>query len=72
MSGFDTLSTPTVAKLVTAVAGLTLFGIGIRTDDMRLRWYGIAVVGIAAALRFWRPRPSSTERQETDESGENA
>jgi hypothetical protein len=57
---FERLATPTLAKLVVAASGLVLFGAGVRTESMRLRWWGIALVGIAAALRFWRtPRASA-------------
>jgi hypothetical protein len=50
------LATPTVLKLGLAIAGLLAFGWGIRTDDPRFRWWGIGFVGIAAALRVWKPR----------------
>jgi hypothetical protein len=40
------------AKLALAVAGIILFGYGIRADDMRLRWAGIVFLGVAAILRF--------------------
>ncbi|MDX2183780.1 MAG: hypothetical protein SFW08_07345 [Gemmatimonadaceae bacterium] len=67
MTAFERLGTPTIAKLVVAAAGLVLFGAGVRTESMRLRWWGIAVVGIAAALRFWRtPRAPTVTADETE------
>jgi len=39
-------------KLGLAVAGIILFGYGIRGDDPRLRWAGIAFLALAAILRF--------------------
>lgn len=50
----DRLATPTVTKLVVVVVGVLLFGWGVRTESRQLRWYGIAAVGVAAALRFWK------------------
>lgn len=52
----ERVATPTVVKLVVAVVGLALFGWGVRTESRQLRWYGIAAVGVAAAMRFWRVR----------------
>lgn len=49
---------PTAVKLALAVLGLVVFGYGVRTEDRRWRWWGIAVVGVAAALRIWRERPA--------------
>lgn len=57
MSAFDRLATPTVVKLLVVAAGLVLWGWGVRTESRQLRWYGIAAVGVAAAMRFWKPRP---------------
>jgi hypothetical protein len=56
----DRLGAPTVVKLLVAAVGLLLFGWGVRTENRQLRWYGIAAVGVAAAMRFWRPAPRST------------
>jgi len=39
-------------KLALAVAGIILFGYGIRADDPRLRWAGIGFLAAAAILRF--------------------
>lgn len=45
-----------VVKLVLALAGIAIFGVGIRVDHVVLRWAGIGVVGLAWLLRFARPR----------------
>ncbi len=42
----------TQLKLGLVVAGLVLFGWGARVDDPRLRWIGIACLGVAFVLRF--------------------
>lgn len=49
---------PTAVKLALAAAGLAAFGYGVRTESTRWRWWGIAIVGGAAALRVWRERPA--------------
>jgi hypothetical protein len=59
----DRVAAPTLVKLVVVAAGLALFGWGVRTEDTRLRWFGIAAVGVAAALRFWK---SPSPRDEPD------
>lgn len=41
-----------MVKLAFAVAGLLIFGYGIRSDQPVVRWVGLAVVGIAFLLRF--------------------
>lgn len=67
MTPFERLATPTIAKLVVAATGLVLFGVGVRTESMRLRWWGIAVVGVAAALRFWRtPRATAASADDVE------
>lgn len=40
-------------KLGLAVAGVILWGYGVRADLAWLRWVGIAFLAVAAALRFW-------------------
>ena len=45
------------AKLALVLAGIMTFGTGIRVADNRVRWAGIALVGIAWLLRFAGPRP---------------
>ena len=51
------MSPLTVAKVTIAVVGLLVFGYGIRVDSAAIRWAGVAVVAVAAALRFVKPRP---------------
>lgn len=51
------MPTLTSIKLSLAAAGIILFGIGIKTGDDRLRWFGIAFVAVAWLLRFLK-RPS--------------
>lgn len=49
----------TRVKLGLVVVGLALFVVGVRLDDARWRYAGIAVVFIAWALRFFRqPGPT--------------
>jgi hypothetical protein len=48
-----------LAKLGFAVAGIATFGVGVRVDDSRIRWVGIAFVAVAWFLRFAGPRPGS-------------
>ena len=45
------------AKVAFAVAGIATFGAGVRIDDTRARWAGIALVGVAWLLRFAGRRP---------------
>lgn len=45
-------------KLALAAAGVALFGAGIRFDEPRLRWAGLALVAVAWLLRFSGPRSS--------------
>ncbi|MFN9575375.1 MAG: hypothetical protein ACK6AH_02305 [Gemmatimonadota bacterium] len=56
----DRIAAPTLVKLLVIAAGLLLFGWGVRTESRPLRWYGIAAVGVAAAMRFWKA-PSRRE-----------
>ena len=44
----------TTIKLTLALGGLILFGAGIRFGNNALRWAGIAMVGLAWVLRFWK------------------
>lgn len=44
-------------KILLAVAGITVWAFGYRQDDATLRWVGIALLAVAALLRFYRPRP---------------
>ena len=44
----------TTIKLTLALGGLLVFGAGIRFGNDTLRWAGIAMVGAAWVLRFWK------------------
>jgi Na+(H+)/acetate symporter ActP len=45
-----------VAKIALALAGVGIFAWGIRSEDMVVRWVGIACVVAAFLLRFVRKR----------------
>ena len=55
-------------KLGLAVAGLLIWGYGVRVDESSLRWVGIGFLAVAAALRFWG-RWRRGERPNGDGSG---
>lgn len=59
VSPMAALSKLSVLKLGFAMAGLATFGVGLRVDDARVRWIGIALVAIAWLLRFAAPRRSA-------------
>lgn len=40
-------------KLGMAVAGIVLWGYGVRADQATLRWTGIGFLATSAVLRFW-------------------
>ena len=42
----------TIAKLTLAGSGVLVFGIGVRFENMAVRWTGIALVLVAWLLRF--------------------
>lgn len=42
-------------KLGLALAGLIIWGYGVRADINWLRWIGIGFLAAAAVLRFWKP-----------------
>ena len=44
-------------KITIAVVGITVWAFGYQRDDSTLRWVGIGLLGVAALLRFYRPRP---------------
>lgn len=46
----------TTTKLALAGVALLLFIVGTRTELPALRWAGIALLLIAVALRFYKPR----------------
>ena len=43
-------------KLGLAVAGVIIWGYGVRVEESWLRWVGIGFLAAAAALRFWGRR----------------
>jgi hypothetical protein len=46
----------TTIKLTLALAGIALFGAGIRMGNNALRWAGLACVAVAWLLRFSKVR----------------
>ena len=48
-------------KVLLAVLGITVWAFGYRQDDSTLRWIGIGLLGVAALMRFYRPRPRGGE-----------
>ncbi|MCU0648226.1 MAG: hypothetical protein MUF00_09545 [Gemmatimonadaceae bacterium] len=47
----------TIAKLAVGLAAVIVWGFGVRTEDSRIRWAGIALLVVALALRFVKRRP---------------
>ena len=48
------------AKLALVAGGIATFGVGIRVDNVWIRWAGIGIVAIVWILRFAkRPRPAN-------------
>ena len=54
------MTTITRVKLGFVVIGLVLFVVGVKLDDARWRYAGIACVAIAWVMRFFR-QPSKTD-----------
>jgi hypothetical protein len=50
----------TLAKVAFALVGLALFAYGARSEDVTVRWVGIAFVVVAFLLRFARKRDRDT------------
>jgi hypothetical protein len=46
-------------RVVLGAAGLLLFGYGVRVESSAVRWAAIALIAVALALRFVRPRPKA-------------
>ena len=46
----------TQAKLAVGLVALAIWGWGVRVDDERIRWMGIALLVVAFLLRFLNPR----------------
>ncbi|MGQ0641479.1 MAG: hypothetical protein ACT4P6_12065 [Gemmatimonadaceae bacterium] len=55
------MTTITKVKMGFVAAGLALFALGMRMDDARWRYAGIACIAIAWLMRFVRPRESSDQ-----------
>lgn len=56
------MTTRTTIKLTLALAGIALFGAGIRLGNNALRWAGLACVAVAWMLRFSKdPTPGAGE-----------
>jgi hypothetical protein len=47
---------PTVLKLVLGVIALIVFAVGVRLNNPMWRWAAVAILVIAVALRFQRPK----------------
>lgn len=43
-------------KLLVAAAGLSVWAMGVRMGNDRMRWVGIVLLAIATLLRFFRDR----------------
>lgn len=44
----------TRVKLLVAAAGVSVWGVGVRLGDDRLRWGGVALLALAVLLRLFR------------------
>lgn len=51
------MTSRTTIKITLALAGIALFGVGIRYNTDPYRWAGIALVAVAWLLRFWKAPP---------------
>lgn len=51
------MTSRTIIKIALALAGIVLFGAGIRLNQDGLRWAGLALVAVAWLLRFWKAPP---------------
>ena len=52
------MKSATIAKLALAGGGVLVFGIGIRFENMAMRWTGVALVVVAWLLRFVKDPPA--------------
>ena len=55
MDEIEHMTVLTTMKIALALAGIVLFGAGIRLDMPALRWAGLACVAAAWLLRFRKP-----------------
>ncbi|MBM3906609.1 MAG: hypothetical protein FJ363_00890 [Gemmatimonadetes bacterium] len=53
----------TTIKLILALAGIVLFGAGIRLEMNQLRWIGLGLVAVAWVLRFWKGKETSSNSE---------
>ncbi len=51
------MTTVTRIKLGLALIGVATWGYGVRVDDRRVQWLGIAFIAVAFLLRFVPTRP---------------
>ena len=61
------MSALTQLKVGLALAGLVLWGYGVRAEVNWLRWTGIGFLAAAAVLRFVGPRSSRRRRADPNE-----
>lgn len=54
------MTSRTTIKIALALAGIVLFGVGIRFNADPYRWAGIALVAVAWLLRFWKAPPEKS------------
>ncbi len=62
MAGLSRLA---IVKIALVLSGILTFGLGIRAQNNRVRWAGIALVAVAWVLRFAAPRAQSPATQDT-------
>ena len=67
MSGDRPSASPLlVAKLALVAGGIATFGVGIRVDNVWIRWAGIGIVAVAWILRFAKRPRRADEATEPD------
>ena len=54
------MTSRTTIKIALALAGIVLFGAGIRLNQDGLRWAGLGLVAVAWFLRFWKAPPAQS------------
>jgi hypothetical protein len=62
------MSALTQLKLGLALAGLILWGYGVRSETNWLRWTGIGFLAASALLRFVGPRSSRRRRRDAEDN----
>ena len=67
MSGERRSASPLlVAKLALVAGGIATFGVGIRVENVWVRWTGVGLVAAAWLLRFAKRRSRTDEATEAD------